>query len=184
VSAGDTAQIGKELVKVIDPRSMRFEGMVSADSIGSVKAGQRVSFRIHGYAEHDFIGKITRLNPAANTTTRQVEVLVSFSSTESQPTLAGLYAEGRIETSRAVGLTIPATALVTDGDSAFAWRLKNNALHKVMLVLGERDARSGEFQLKSGLSEGDMLLRHPSAALIDGQQIEMAVTSSSQPDAS
>ena len=26
VSAGDTAQVGKELLKVIDPRSMRFEG--------------------------------------------------------------------------------------------------------------------------------------------------------------
>ena len=31
VSAGDTAQVGKELLKVIDPRSMRFEGLVSAD---------------------------------------------------------------------------------------------------------------------------------------------------------
>ena len=39
VSAGDTAQIGKELVKVIDPTSLRFEGLVSADSIGEVKAG-------------------------------------------------------------------------------------------------------------------------------------------------
>ena len=48
VSAGDTAQIGKELVKVIDPRSMRFEGLVSADRIGEVKAGQPVMFRVHG----------------------------------------------------------------------------------------------------------------------------------------
>jgi len=39
VSAGDTAQIGKELVKVIDPRSLRFEGLVSADSIGEVRTG-------------------------------------------------------------------------------------------------------------------------------------------------
>ena len=37
VSAGDTAQVGKELVKVIDPTSLRFEGLVSADSIGEVK---------------------------------------------------------------------------------------------------------------------------------------------------
>ena len=28
VSAGDTAQIGKELLKVIDPTSMRFEAMI------------------------------------------------------------------------------------------------------------------------------------------------------------
>src|SRR5690606_5929696 len=47
VSAGDTAQVGKELLKVIDPASMRFEGLVSADHIGAVRAGQPVSFRVH-----------------------------------------------------------------------------------------------------------------------------------------
>src|SRR5258706_10021579 len=63
VSAGDTAQVGKELLKVIDPASMRFEAMISADNVGSVKAGQNVSFRVHGYGEQDFSGKVRRLNP-------------------------------------------------------------------------------------------------------------------------
>jgi RND family efflux transporter MFP subunit len=78
VSAGDTAQVGKELLKVIDPSSLRFEGFVSADSVGEVKTGQHVWFRIHGYEDREFAGIITRVNPAANTTTRQVEVLVAF----------------------------------------------------------------------------------------------------------
>lgn len=174
VSAGDTAQIGKELVKVIDPRSMRFEGLVSADNIGEVKVGQPVVFRVNGYGEQDFTGKITRLNPAANATTRQVEVLVEFTDRVQQPKLAGLYAEGRIETASTTGLTIAATALVKDGDKAFAWRLKDNALQKVSLVIGDRDPRSGDFVLKSGLAEGDRLIRHPAATLKDGQKIEMA----------
>src|SRR5258706_16415458 len=78
VSSGDTASPGKELLKVIDPSSMRFEGLVSADHIGSVKAGQPVAFRVNGYGEQDFPGKVRRVNPAANPTTRQVEVLVDF----------------------------------------------------------------------------------------------------------
>jgi multidrug resistance efflux pump len=41
VSAGDTAQIGKELVKVIDPTSMRFEGLVSADKVTSVRSDKQ-----------------------------------------------------------------------------------------------------------------------------------------------
>ncbi|HEX8956473.1 MAG TPA: efflux RND transporter periplasmic adaptor subunit, partial [Burkholderiaceae bacterium] len=43
-SAGDTAAVGKELVKVIDPTSVRFDGYVSADQISTVKLGQNVSF--------------------------------------------------------------------------------------------------------------------------------------------
>ena len=173
VSAGDTAQIGKELVKVIDPASMRFEGLVSADSIGSVKAGQAVAFRVNGYGEQEFSGKVRRVNPAANATTRQVEVLVDFADRK-QPKLAGLYAEGRIETDSTTSLTIPATALVRDGDKSAAWRLKDNKLQKVSLNVGDRDPRSGDFVLRSGLTEGDQLIRYPSATLKEGQKAEMA----------
>lgn len=169
VSAGDTAQVGKELVKVIDPRSMRFEGMVSAESIGRVRTGQTVVFRIHGFADKDFSGRITRVNPAANVTTRQVEVLVEFADAGQQPKLAGLYAEGWVETNTAAGLSLPSSSLVRDGDRTFAWRLSGDALQKVLLTLGERDARSGEFALKSGLQEGDQVLRYPTSSLHDGQ---------------
>jgi RND family efflux transporter MFP subunit len=174
VSAGDTAQIGKELVKVIDPGSMRFEGLVSADDIGQVEVGQPVLFRVHGYAGQAFQGTVTRVNPAANATTRQVEVLVDFADADRQPRLAGLYGEGRIESSRTAGLTIPATSLVRDGDKAFAWRVQASRLQKVTLVLGDRDARTGEFILKSGLKEGDRLLRYPTSTLKNGQRAQLA----------
>ena len=114
---------------------------------------------------------------AANATTRQVEVLVDIvdkKQTRLGGLLGGLYAEGRIETDSTTSLTIPATAVVRDGDKTAAWRLKGNSLQKVSLVIGDRDPRSGAFVLRSGLAEGDQLIRHPSATLKDGQKIEMA----------
>lgn len=173
-SVGDTVQIGKELVKVIDPTSMRFEGLVSADNIGSVKSGEQVVFRVNGYGEQKFIGKIRRVNPSANATTRQVEVLVDFID-KKQPKLGGLYAEGQIETNSVAALTIPATALVRDGDKTAAWRVntKDNTLEKATIVVGERDNRSGDFPLKSGLSEGEKVIRHPSSTLANGQKIDL-----------
>ena len=180
VSAGDTAQIGKELLKVIDPSSMRFEGLVSADHIGQIKPGQSVIFRVNGYGEQTFNGKIRRVNPTANATTRQVEVLVDFADPKQQPALAGLYAEGRIETQTSKGLTIVSSALVREGDKTSAWRIHNNTLQKVDLVIGERDPRSGDFALTSGLAQGDTLLRHPTATLKEGQKVELATSSGTQ----
>lgn len=172
-SAGDTAQVGKELVKVIDPTSMRFEGLVSADHIGAVAPGQEVSFRVNGYPDQEFTGKVRRVNPAANATTRQVEVLVDFTGPK-QPRLAGLYAEGRIETDSATSLTVPATALVRSGDKASVWRVRDAKLQLVGITLGERDPRTGDFALKAGVAEGDLLIRHPNALLKDGQAIQSA----------
>jgi RND family efflux transporter MFP subunit len=171
VSAGDTAQVGKELLKVIDPSSLRFEGFVSADSVGEVKTGQHVWFNIHGYEEKEFTGVITRVNPAANSTTRQVEVLVAFDDGKQQPNVAGLYAEGRIESRSTAALAVPAASVVREGDSAFAWKLSGDKLQKVALNLGERDARSGAYALQSGLSEGDKILRFPNGTLKDGQEV-------------
>jgi membrane fusion protein, multidrug efflux system len=174
VSAGDTAQIGKELVKVIDPHSLRFEGLVSADNIGDVRAGQRVMFRVHGFGEREFLGAVTRVNPSANATTRQVEVLVNFANSKEQPEVAGLYAEGRIETRTSAALTLPPTALVREGDQAYAWRVKDHALQKVALNVGDKDPRTGDYPLRSGLAEGDTVLRYPTATLQNGQRVDRA----------
>ncbi len=168
VSAGDTAQLGKELLKVIDPTSMRFEAMISAEHVGAVKAGQAVHFRVNGYGDQEFTGKVRRVNPAANATTRQVEVLVDFVG-EKQPKLAGLYAEGRLETTSKNSLTLPATAVVRDGDKSSAWRVKDNKLQKVELSIAERDARTGDYVVSGGVAEGDQVIRHPTATLKDGQ---------------
>lgn len=173
VSAGDTAAIGKELLKVIDPTSMRFEGRVSADKIAAVKVGQPVMFRVNGYGEQQFSGIVKRIDPAANDVTRQVEVLVGFNGGK-QPSVAGLYAEGRVDAEVSDALTLPESALVKAGDKTYAWKLKANALAKTDLTVGARDPRTGDFEIKGGLAAGDAVLRHPSASLKDGQKVEMA----------
>ncbi|HLU07137.1 MAG TPA: efflux RND transporter periplasmic adaptor subunit [Woeseiaceae bacterium] len=179
VSAGDTASVGKELMQVMDPASMRFEGRVSADSIGEVAAGQIVHFRVQGFQEADFAGTVVRVNPAANETTRQVEVLVSFDNPVQIPGVAGLYAEGRIESQSAARLTVAAPSIQRDGDNAFAWRFRDGVLAQVSLDLGAYDARTGRYVVDGGLAEGDAVLRYPGSTLKDGQAAQLAGSSES-----
>ncbi|RSZ57273.1 efflux RND transporter periplasmic adaptor subunit [Massilia atriviolacea] len=174
VSAGDTASIGKELLKVIDPTSMRFEGRVSADRISAVKVGQPVSFRINGYAGEEFRGVVKRVDPAANEVTRQVEVLVAFAPGSAVPKVSGLYGEGRIEAETKAALMLPEGALVKAGDKSYAWRLKDMTLGKVDLAIGPRDTRTGNYEVKQGLAAGDIVMRNPSSSFKEGQKVQMA----------
>jgi RND family efflux transporter MFP subunit len=178
-SVGDTAQVGKELLKVIDPRSMRFEGLVSADRMGEIALGQRVSFRVNGVDGVEFSGKVQRVDAAANAVTRQVEVLVAFDDAAKAPKVAGLYAEGRIEGSGAASApTLAESSLVRSDGQSFVWRVaKDGKLAKVPVQLGERDARSGEWPITGGLAQGDVVLRNPGSALVDGQKVEFAKAS-------
>ncbi len=172
-SAGDTAQVGKELLKVIDPASMRFEGLVSADRMNELKIGQTVNFRVNGVAQADFSGKVKRVDPSANAATRQVEVLVSIDEGP-VPKVAGLYAEGQVATSGEQALMLPEVALAKEGDNTYVWRVEGSALKKVKVQLGDRDLRSGEYVVRSGLAAGDQILRAPGTTLVDGQHIERA----------
>ncbi len=172
VSAGDTASVGKELLKVIDPSSMRFTGRVSADKISVVSVGQTVSFRINGYVGREFRGKVTRVDPSANDVTRQVEVLVGFSDIN-QPRVAGLYAEGVIEATSAKAVTLPESVLVRAGDKTSVWRVKANTINQIDLTLGARDPRTGNFEVRGGLADGDLIVRNPSSSFKNGQSVEL-----------
>ena len=173
-STGDTVQVGRELVKVIDPRSMRFEGLVSADRMHELKVGQAVSFRVNGYPQGDFAGKVRRIDAAANATTRQVEVIVAFNDPAAAPRVSGLFAEGRIETGSTQALMLTEGSVQRAGESTFVWRIQGNQLNKVAVKLGDRDLRSGELPVLQGVAAGDRILRSPGSTLVDGQKVEWA----------
>ena len=172
VSAGDTVQVGRELLKVIDPATMRFEGLVTADRMGEVRPGQPVAFRVNGFGEAEFTGRVRRIDATANATTRQVALVVAFDKPATAPRVAGLFAEGRIETGGRQVLALPEGTLQRSGDTAAVWRVEGDVLRRVNVQLGERDARSGEFPVVAGLQPGDRVLRHPVGALRDGQKVE------------
>jgi membrane fusion protein, multidrug efflux system len=175
VSVGDTVQAGRELIKVVDPRSMRFEGRVSADRMHELKIGQGVTFRVNGYPQDEFAGIVKRVDAAANATTRQVEVLVGFAGTDA-PRVAGLYAEGRIASAVERVLSIPENSVVRAGETTLVWRVQDNTLRRIAVKLGERDERRGDYPVQAGLAEGDRILRNPGSTLVEGQPVELTAT--------
>ncbi|MBX3636012.1 MAG: efflux RND transporter periplasmic adaptor subunit [Rubrivivax sp.] len=173
VSPGDTALVGRELLKVIDPRSLRFEGYVAADRLHELKAGQPVNFRVNGFPGVEFTGRVSRLDASANASTRQVEVVVAFADAAAAPRVAGLFAEGRIETGSAQALMLPEGAVVRSAEGSIVWRLDGERIVRTVVTLGERDARSGLVPVLTGLAEGQRVLRNPGSALVDGQKVEL-----------
>jgi RND family efflux transporter MFP subunit len=175
VSVGDTVQVGRELLKVMDPRTLRLEGRVSADQLREVRIGQTVRFSLNGYGAQRFEGRVQRVDAVANASTRQVEVVVALVG--EAPTVAGLFAEGEVltQTEAAQGkLVLPQGAVQPMGAKSVVWRLgADNKLQRVEVTLGELDARHGWWPVKSGVQAGDRLLRNPTASLSPGQSFRL-----------
>ena len=170
VSSGDTATMGKELVQVIDPASLRMEALVPAERVGELRVGQAVKVRVQG-VEPDREGRIRRIDSVAQPVSRQVAVVVDLPSGAGRSGLiAGLYAEGSVDVQAPTVLALPETALVRDGDKMTVWALQGGTLKRVQVTVAPRDVRTGLFVVTQGLKAGDQVLRSPGSRPVDGQR--------------
>ncbi|MGK3893800.1 hypothetical protein, partial [Enterococcus faecium] len=93
-----------------------------------LKLGQPVAFRINGLGDTEFRGKLARIDASANATTRQVEVIAEFDDRSKAPQVAGLYAEGRVESADRRALVLAEGSIQRQGDTAFVWKVDGSQL--------------------------------------------------------
>lgn len=171
VSAGDTATMGKELVQVIDPASLRMEALVPAERVGELRVGQTVKIRVQAAELGDREGRIRRIDSVAQPVSRQVAVVVDLVGAAGRGGLfAGLYAEGLVDVQGPAVVAVPETALVRDGEKFAVWVLHEGALKRVTVSVQPRDVRTGLFVVTQGLKAGDQVLRSPGSRPVDGQR--------------
>lgn len=170
VSAGDTATMGKELVQVIDPASLRYEALVPADRVGDLRVGQAVKIRVQGREGLDREGRIRRIDAVAQPVSRQVAVVVDLSGGSRAGLIAGLYAEGQVDVPLSSAIALPETALVRQGEQMTVWRLVGDTLQRQPVEVAPRDGRTGLFTVTKGLQAGDRVLRSPGSRPVQGQR--------------
>jgi RND family efflux transporter MFP subunit len=172
VNAGDVVSVGTELFTIIDPSSMRLEAAVPSDDLSRLKVGATVEFTVRGYDQR-FEGRIQRIAPQADPTTRQVPIYVSIPNVGGR-LVAGLFAEGRVVTERAEGLVVPANAVNTSDENPWALRVTDGKTERVDVTIGLRDARTERVQVTAGLKEGDTLLRGAAQGMTPGTPVTVS----------
>jgi membrane fusion protein (multidrug efflux system) len=171
VNAGDVVAPGTELFTIVDPSSMRLEAFVPADSLPELRVGDEVVFRVRGY-EQSFSGRLERIAPRTDPTTRQLPIYVSIPNTEGR-LVGGLFAEGRVVRQSAEGLVVPVNAINTSGPEPWALRVHEGRTERVPVSLGLRDSRTERVQVLSGLSAGDVVLRGAAQGISPGTPVQI-----------
>jgi membrane fusion protein (multidrug efflux system) len=173
VSAGDVVQPGTALFTVVDPSSMRLEASVPAEQLASIRIGVPVSFTVSGYPGRQFLGRITRINPTADPTTRQVRIYVSIPN-EGRSLVGGLFANGRMSTATKMGLVVPQSAVDVRGTIPSVMRVKQGKVEKVPVQIGLTDKTSETIEVLSGLQAGDTLLLGAAQGITPGTLIRIS----------
>jgi RND family efflux transporter MFP subunit len=172
-NAGDVVSPGTALFTVVDPGSMQLEASVPADALTQVRVGMPVEFRVNGYPNRSFSGRITRVNPTADPATRQVKIVASIPNA-GNTLVGGLFAEGRVSSETRVAPMVPVAAVDERGLRPTVVRLKNGKIQKVEVGTGIRDAAAETVEITSGVAPGDTLLLGAARGISPGTPVRVS----------
>ena len=171
VDPGDVVQVGAGLFTIVDLSSLRLEATVPVEEIDRLKVGAPVEFSVSGY-DRRFSGRIERINPAVDPTTRQVRIYVVIPNAE-QSLVAGLYAEGRVATDARRAVAVPTSAVDRRGTAPVIHRLKGGKVEVVPVRLGVRDEATELVEIHSGLTPGDTVLLGSAQGIAEGAPVRI-----------
>jgi RND family efflux transporter MFP subunit len=172
VSLGDVVTPGTAVVTVIDPSSLRLEALVPAQEIARIRPGVPVRFAVRGFPGQTFDGRVDRLNPAVDPVTRQVAIFVSLPNVGGK-LLAGLFADGRVETMTRRGLAIPLSAVDETGAVPTVTRVRDDKAERVAVTLGIRQADRELVEITTGVSAGDILITGSAKGVATGTAVRI-----------
>ena len=172
VNVGDVVSPGTELFTVIDPSSMKLEAAVPSEDLSQLRIGAAVEFTVRGY-DQTFAGRIERIAPQADSTTRQVPIFVAIPNVGGR-LVAGLFAEGRVVAQSANGLVVPVNAVNTTTQTPWVLRVADGKTERVNVTLGLRDPRTERVLVASGLAADDTLLRGASQGITPGTTVQLS----------
>ena len=180
VQPGEKVAIEAPLITVVDLKDLEVQAMVPAIDVPELRIGMPVEFAVDGFGEPRFTGRVERINPSTEPSTRAILVYVGLPNLD-LALRSGMFATGRIALAASAPTpTLPVTAVRTEAGQNFVWTIDKGKLARRMVALGRRDEVSGRVEVKTKLPAGVPIIAAKLDNLKDGLPAIVKAPSSSQ----
>jgi multidrug efflux pump subunit AcrA (membrane-fusion protein) len=171
VSVGDYVKVGAPMFELLDPDPLELKVRIPEKQIARVRGGQRAELWVEAYPEA-FEGRVTRINPAVDVSTRTFEVEITVPNS-SRRLRSGSFAKVRIETEREEGVALlPRGAVSTFAGVHKVFAVEDGRAVERVVVLGEP---AGErIEIVRGVGDAEVLVLRPPAGLTTGTPVRAA----------
>lgn len=173
VVAARTARVGQivgmgaePLFKLVRDGAIELEAEATETRLHSVAVGQKALVEVAGVPE-PVSGEVRLVSPTVDPASRLG--LVKISLPADKGLRSGLFARGRIETARRVGLVVSQSALLYGADGVKVQVVKDGVVHDRPVKTGLSDDSGVE--ILSGVEDGDQVVARAGGFLRDGDRI-------------
>ncbi|HEX5105391.1 MAG TPA: efflux RND transporter periplasmic adaptor subunit, partial [Pirellulaceae bacterium] len=138
---------------------------------GYVDLGDEVTVSVQSLRGEQFPGKVTRTSVVLDDSSRSLLTIIDIDNADGR-LRPGTFATAKIKLDEHQDvLTLPAAAVVRQDREAFCYRLIDGKAAKTRIQLGLNVG--GEWEITSGLSDGDTVILNKANALQDAQPVEV-----------
>ena len=171
VNVGEKVTADAQVMHIVDLSKMELEAPVPVSDIPSVKVGQEIAFKVDGFNEREFKGKIERINPSAEMGSRTISIFVALPNGDGA-LKGGMFANGTLAaSSRAAVDTVPIASVIAEGGQSFVFTLKDGKVERKPITPGNRNVEMGLIEVRSGLAPGTQVLTVKADGLKHGSNV-------------
>ena len=172
VSAGEYVKAGAPLFTIVQDHPLKLRGMIPERFSPEVRAGQAVDIRVDSFADATFKGKLTRISPSSEVTSRSflVEGQVENPDRRLKP---GFFAHA-IVTTRVDpnALTVPQQAIVSFAGVSKVFIVDNDVARERIVQTGVR-VGTNEVEV-TGVKPGERVAISGLTRLTDGALVKVS----------
>jgi RND family efflux transporter MFP subunit len=175
---GNLLSPGSEVLKIADLSRVKVIVQVSELDLGKIQIGQSVPVHLDAFPDLPLIGRVTRISPAADTTSRLIPLEVVIPNTTGKIG-SGLLARVNFATQPVPHIVVPQIAISTqpEANNGTIFILQNTGNQPKVtaraVTLGKR--ADGKVEILSGLQPGDRYVVRSGKPLKDGDRVRLSI---------
>jgi membrane fusion protein, multidrug efflux system len=170
-AVGEYVTPASKIATLLRTNPIRLRLQLPEADAGRVQPGMAVVATVSAYADKEFAGKVSIVNPAIDPVSRTVTVEIDMSN-PGNVLRPNMFATGRImQPGGAMGIFVPREAIINDPATASArvYAIEGNTARLRVVQIGEESG--GLVRIVSGVNAGEAVATSNLDQLFDGSQI-------------
>lgn len=168
--AGEFVSTSSQVVDLVATQTLRLQLYIPETAVGGIKQGQQVEFMVPAQPGRNFTGVVKHVGASVRESARDL-IIEAEVANEDQQLKPGMFAEGRLLLPEEKVLTVPLTAVKTEGPTRRVFVVKDGQVVERLVEVGE--SRGDRVEIRQGVEAGDMVIVSPGPGAADGAKVKL-----------
>ena len=180
---GEKVSQDSPLLAIVDLGKLELEAPAPASEIPSVKIGQLAHFRVGGFGERVFEGRVERINPTTEEGSRSIKLYLAVDNSDGA-LRGGMFAQGQLVLDKTDPVpAIPVAAVRSEAGVTYVLALEAGKLVRRAVTLGLHTEDESLVEVREGLAPGAQIIVAKIDALKPGMDVVLKNPAPTEPAA-